>query len=330
MSSRHAQNDTATFDAMGVFGLAVALSAARSTGLLRLVLNSPRNATECARELKLDARFVAHVLDLLVAANVIEYEDDRYGVYQYGPEAARLTTTRYDILETHLSQTEAALRGEPPRTWLDGGLARREAEYRTISVEMGQLYVQMAVHIADHLPMEAMRILDVGCGSGVWSLEIGRRSGQSRIVGIDFPTVLESFRQRARELGIDGSVSGLPGDFHTIELPKEPFDLVILANILRLEAPDRAASLLSRMASVLRPGGRLLIIDALAKGSPAKDISRAAYALLLALRTNTGRVHSPKQIEEWMTKADIVDITTIDCGLSLGAIGALLGRKVSR
>lgn len=327
MSLENGEQGPCELDAMGAFSLAMALSAAQATGLLGMVLDSCRSAPECAAELRLDARIVGSVLDVLVAAGLLEKRGDRYGVRTSGQEATRLTPARYQTLKEHLGYTEQALRGEPLRAWVDGGAERREAAYSTLATEMGSMYSQLAGRLAAQIRTSPRRILDVGCGSGVWSLEIARNTPGARVVGLDFPAVLEGFFKRARQLGLEELSVGLPGDLHTIALPDEPFDMVILANLLRLEPPERAEHIVTRMASVLRPGGHLLVIDALAAGTPAKELSRAGYGLMLALRTSVGRVYSAQEIEGWMTRAGIAHIKMIDCGPSIGAVGALLGQR---
>jgi SAM-dependent methyltransferase len=135
-------------------------------------------------------------------------------------------------------------------------------------------------------------ILDVGCGSGVWSLALARRSPEARVTGIDLPAVLARFCARAGALGLGDRVTTIAGDMHTVPLPEGKWDLAIIANVLRLEQADAARSLITRSVSALCPGGSLLIVDALAAGTPAARQSRAIYAFHLAMRTRSGRPYS--------------------------------------
>ncbi|HNH50110.1 MAG TPA: hypothetical protein PKY30_23935, partial [Myxococcota bacterium] len=48
-----------------------------------------------------------------------------------------------------------------------------------------------------------------------------------------------------------------------------------VAALLRLELPERAQAVVQRAAAALRPGGHLLVIDALAAGTPARELVRA-------------------------------------------------------
>ena len=57
--------------------------------------------------------------------------------------------------------------------------------------------------------------LDLGCGSGIWAVELARRGWQ--VTGVDFvPKALRRARARAKEAGVElrlleGDVTSLPG-----------------------------------------------------------------------------------------------------------------------
>jgi SAM-dependent methyltransferase len=159
----------------------------------------------------------------------------------------------------------------------------------------------------------------------VWSLAFAAVHGDARVTGNDLPAIVPAFMARAQELGLAARVSTLPGNMFTIELPPAHFDLIILANVVRLEPPERARQLIRRAAAALRPGGRMLIVDALACGFPLAELRREAYALYLALRTEQGRVHRPADIMEWMAEAGLCELQALDLGAQIGAAGDLLG-----
>lgn len=69
-------------------------------------------------------------------------------------------------------------------------------------------------------------ILDVGCGSGHYALELARRG--ARVTGVDVAgTVLQIARRKACEQGVDGRCNFVAGDF--LSLPLEPTFAVTLA-----------------------------------------------------------------------------------------------------
>ena len=79
-----------------------------------------------------------------------------------------------------------------------------------------------------------------------------------RLTGVELsPAMLEIARARARELGRE--VDLLVGDAQALEFPDQSFDTVVCTLSLCTIPDDRAA--VAEMRRVLRPGGRLLLLE---------------------------------------------------------------------
>lgn len=317
--------ETKVLDPLTICGVSAALTAAHTTGLLDWVLGDSHTAAECAAHLGLDERMVGKILDVLAASGYILKHGNRYGVPADAPASLKLTGTWLTTALEHFGHTLRALRTGELLNWME----QREATYRNVVGELGRTYDGIAAFLAKQVRGQPERILDVGCGSGVWSLAIARNYPGARVSGLDFPKVLETFLDRAQKLHLGERIDLLPGDMFDIELAPEQFDLIVIANVLRLEPPLRAEQLVARVVPALRPGGQLIVVDALAIGTPAKDLARAAYALHLALRTQEGQVHTPIQIRQWMQRTGLMNLEEIDCGVQITAIGVLVGTKPS-
>jgi len=102
-------------------------------------------------------------------------------------------------------------------------------------------------------PLDA---LDAGCGTGFLSLELAARG--HRVSGIDFaPAMLVEARRKAAERGV--TVRFEEGDAEGLRFPPHSFDLVISRHVLwTLPHPEAAVD---EWIRVLRPGGRLAIVD---------------------------------------------------------------------
>lgn len=113
------------------------------------------------------------------------------------------------------------------------------------------------------------RALDVCCGTGDVAFALAR-SG-ARVTGVDFsPAMLAVARERAGRRA--GEVEFLEGDALHLPFAKDSFDAVTISYGLRNLA-DFAAGL-AEMRRVLRPGGRLLVLDF---GKPANRLWRGLY-----------------------------------------------------
>jgi demethylmenaquinone methyltransferase/2-methoxy-6-polyprenyl-1,4-benzoquinol methylase len=103
-------------------------------------------------------------------------------------------------------------------------------------------------------------VLDLATGSGDVAFALAGRTGATRILGMDFcpPMLAEAERKKARS-GRFENVRFAPGDGLALPLADASFDAVTIAFGLRNMA-DRGRSL-AEMRRVLRPGGRLFVLE---------------------------------------------------------------------
>ena len=98
--------------------------------------------------------------------------------------------------------------------------------------------------------------LDVGCGTGFLTFELAARG--HRVTGIDFaPAMIAEARRKAAERGV--SIRFEEADAEHLPFPAGRFDLVISRHVLwTLPHPEAA---IDEWVRVLRPGGRLVVVD---------------------------------------------------------------------
>ena len=108
---------------------------------------------------------------------------------------------------------------------------------------------------------DAVRVLDLGCGTGLAARAIARRAGFSgTVLGIDISPYLVTAAQRlAQDEGIDERLDFRTGDACAVEAADATFDAVIAHTVLsHVEHPSLV---IQEAARVLRPGGVLGIFD---------------------------------------------------------------------
>jgi ubiquinone/menaquinone biosynthesis C-methylase UbiE len=105
------------------------------------------------------------------------------------------------------------------------------------------------------------KVLEVGCGTGAVSIVAKERVGASgQVHGIDpAPQMIAAARNKVarRELAIDFQV----GLIEQLAFPDDSFDVVLSSLMMHHLPADLKRQGLAEIARILKPGGRLLIVD---------------------------------------------------------------------
>jgi cyclopropane-fatty-acyl-phospholipid synthase len=100
------------------------------------------------------------------------------------------------------------------------------------------------------------RVLDVGCGWGSFAIHAARRHG-ARVLGVTLSEPQAQLaRERAREEGVADLVEIRVADYR--EVRDGPFDAISSIGMVEHVGEERIDLYARRLASLLRPGGRLL------------------------------------------------------------------------
>lgn len=113
--------------------------------------------------------------------------------------------------------------------------------------------------LAQLAPGEA--VLDIGCGTGDLTQQVYRRVGSSGLVaGIDAaPEMIARARQKARKrnMTIDFRVEPI----EALSFADDTFDVVVSSFVFHHLPPALKQQGLAEIQRVLKPGGRLLLVD---------------------------------------------------------------------
>lgn len=117
----------------------------------------------------------------------------------------------------------------------------------------------------------AVRLLEIGCGSGVYLRHAAEKNSELTALGLELqPAVAEAARKNIRGWGLDARVKIEDGDIRSTT-PHEQFDIATLYNNIYYFPVGERAGLLERIGRSIKPGGFLLLTTCCQGGSPGVE-----------------------------------------------------------
>lgn len=275
---------------------------------------------ELAEYLESSASHTAALADALVVLGLLDRHEGRFDLND--------CSRRYLCTESPASMADLVrVAPGPVENWSDlAGTVRRGRPARPVDGDVAGFWAPLvegtfgttlrAATRADawisYSHLEAPRIADLGAGGAPWSIAVLRACSGATAVVNDLPGVLEVAKARLAEAGLEDRCELRPGDYHTVALEDEAFDLVVLGHVCRTEGADGARALLGRAARALRPGGRLLVSDYFRTADPARGPQGVFMAATMAACTLRGTAFTYEQMSCWLAEFGFTDIRLIE------------------
>ena len=294
-----------------------ALFAALEIGLFTELAAGPASLDELAARLGSEARVLLALLEACVATELLARDGDRY---RNRPAADRYLVrhARGYVGDYYLRQIATTLYPQVP---VARAVVRGEAESGTYAGFLDNpVRVEEFIrgqHAGSAGPAYLLAktqdlagftcLLDLGGGSGAFSIEIVRRHGLSAIV-VDHPSVVAVARTIVEEAGLGTKIRCVPGDVVAGSWPPGA-DLILLSYVVSSYGPETLRELLARAHAYLPRAGGLIIHDfALHGDRPGPRNAALWYFTNLAVSATT-HPHTVEGITRAMTGAGFVGVT---------------------
>ncbi len=148
----------------------------------------------------------------------------------------------------------------------------------------------------------ARRMLDLGGGSGAYSIAFVKAHPELHADILDVPSVLpltESYISRA---GLQDRISTREGDLRTDQFA-QGYDLVLLSAICHMFSPQQNRDLLRRAYLALAPHGRLVLQDFILEPDKTSPRFAALFSLNMLVGTEGGASYSEPDYADWLSEA---------------------------
>ena len=333
-------DDTGIWDAWMSMLNVPAISVALELGIFESLDNEPASAELLAERLEYQVRAVRALLPVLTYLGFLNEYDDSYKLsplarnyllenspYSY----AGLFRREGRMLVRHKLLIEAITGNREKHTGQD-----RPAE----SWESGQVDMEMAKEVTAFMHSHSMaaavgmthsidfskirRVLDVGGGSGCFSIALANLDKDKSCTILELPTICELADEYIADAGVSEQV-----DTTSIDMFREPwpkgYDAHFFSNIFHDWSFDTCRELAKSSFDALEPGGKILLHEMLLYDGGKMPYPAIAFSLLMTIGT-MGQQFTLPQLREILESAGYINVNSRN---SYGYYSIVTGEKPS-
>jgi cyclopropane fatty-acyl-phospholipid synthase-like methyltransferase len=312
------------FAVMELEQIAAVVRGAHANGVIGALGEAPMRTEALAKAAGGNVRAYQFLMNILEALGYVQARDGGYVASQELRDMRKDQSFNWD----HLSQFLAT--GTPWKE-IDRTLDDLDDFYVNFfeDMEYADQMLPVAKAVARKLELRPARILDIGAGTGVWSLEIAALRSDARVTAVDLPEVLGGhFEQRAAARGFSGRFDIRPGDFHQLDYPVGAYDCVLMGQSFQFVREEQSESFLVKAAAALAPGGHFVAVHHFADATPQQRMSRRLYEMRLAMRSRGTKNYSRSEMETLCRQADMELVNSFEVD-GPGFLSVMVFRKPS-
>lgn len=279
----------------------------------------PKTVDEVAAATGASVRGLRSVMNALVGVQLLKKDGE--SKYELTPEsAAFLVSTKPSYMGGMVAHTSEQLM--PQWLHLSDVVATGKPATSVNQADGGQAFFQelvsnifpmsygpakaLAAHLALGESGPPVRVLDLGAGSGVWSIAIAQSSPRVKVTAVDWPGVLPITQKHADRFGVGDRYTMLPGDLGTVDFGRD-HNVITIGHILHSEGEKRSRKLLRKCFDALAPGGTIAIQEFLVNPQRTGPTMPLLFAVNMLINTDEGDTWSFEEISEWLKEAGFVN-----------------------
>jgi len=303
------------------------VSAADEVGTFAAISATAKSSQELAAELGVDARALQIHLGMLAALGFVERRDGKWRASAAArtwlhPEAEgyagpliRRFAENQPLHEQLLVTLRTGGRAEAYKSasaeWERGAMPPELAAIITAFMNAHSRASSRAVALQPFLA-DVRSVLDVGGGSGIFSIEMAKAWPQLSATVLEIDTICAEADRYIAAAGVGQRVKTHAANMFTQPWPRD-HEAHFFSNIFHDWSDDTCRLLARRSFEALPSGGRILLHEMLMDDDGCGPLPVAAFSLLMLIGTK-GRQYSLPELRDFLVGAGFVDVEAAGTG----------------
>ncbi len=299
-----------------------AMSAAIELDIFESLNDKPASAEELADRMGYESRALKALLPVLMHLGFLSDNDGGYrltasarhfmlkdspfcwsGVLK---REGRMQTRHKLLIEAITgNKEEHEGRDRPGESWESGDVKKEMA--REITAFMHSHSMAAAVGMTSSIDFSKVkRFLDVGGGSGCFSIALAKLRKNVQCTVLELPTICELAEEYAADAGVSEQVDTTSVDMFRSAWPTG-YDTHFFSNIFHDWSFDTCRQLAKSSFDALQPGGRIMLHEMLLNDGGKGPYPAIAFSLLMSIGT-MGQQFTLPQLKEILSSAGFTNI----------------------
>ncbi len=161
---------------------------------------------------------------------------------------------------------------------------------------------QQLAKLVDKDANQPLRILDIAAGHGLFGLAFAKQNPQAEITAVDWPNVLTVAKENAQFFGASARYHTIPGSAFDVDYDRD-YDIVLLTNFLHHFDPPTCETLLRKIHSALKDGGRAVTLEFVPNEDRVTPPQAAAFSMMMLGATPAGDAYTFAELEAMFRNA---------------------------
>ena len=274
--------------------------------LFTMIGDKKLSSNQISKKLKVDNRATTMLLNALTAMNLLEKSSDKYlnttpsksFLSKESPQYIGYIIMHHHHLVDSWSQLDKAVKtGKPVRKKISFDNAKIRESFL---MGMYNIASNLAPMLVTKFDLSKKRhFIDLGGGPGTYAIHFCLNNPNLKATVYDLPKTKPFAIKTIEKYNLKDRIEFIEGNFLENDIDGN-YDVAWLSHILHGEGPKDCQKIIKKVASVLEPGGMMIIHDFILDNTMDAPVFPALFSLNMLLGTPSGQSYSEKQIFEML------------------------------
>ena len=280
-------------------------------GVFTEINDTEKTAKQVALKINTDINATERLMNALCALNSLVKVEDKFKntadgikyLCKQSPDYMSIFHHSNHSWDTWSDLTEVVKKGKPAE---NKKIEDKESEW--LEAFIGAMHnrgKKQAEFVAKNFDLTDINsLLDIGGGSGVFSMAIKKIKPQIKATIFDLQNVIPITEKYLTKEGFQNQIMTLSGNYKTENITGT-YDLILLSAIIHSNSFEENNELIKKCFKALNSGGKIIIQDYIMNDSKTQPAAGAIFSLNMLVATDNGTCFSEKEIKQWFDNSGI-------------------------